>query len=359
MRASIKSSIISRLAGAVAALWLGAGSAWAGTGGGDQDTYLASLCNVLFLASCPSFSTATETVLEIAALATIPPDIARTVSSIPPTVAVNAVNPPAGEPSPPSPFPPLSNLVPLAFISGKGGALATNPGDQSANVFFYAATDGVLPTTAGGSVGTPPTALYLVYDLPPLTSAQTIAAKAKGLDLADICLPLTSLNTGTSLESSLPSLVRVLDSSGKAVVVVGSCSTGSGIQPSQPSQLGVTVTLTLQSSPNSAAQHVVIKVRVPLLLAHATDPVYFGDTGVFSTFRQPIFVNPECGSIPDCTQVPPGATVVGMSPAAAHFTANIASTTGIVSVPAVDAYLAISIDGETLVSQLLPPPSPQ
>jgi hypothetical protein len=368
----LRSSIISRLIGAAAALWLGAGSAWAGSGGsGDAESSLSILCNnILFLPTCPSFSSLTATVLELAALEAAPPEIVRAANSIVPTVAANAVNPPAGEPSPPSPFPPLSNLVPLAFISSGGKLAVTNPGDESANSFFYAATDGLLPSSPGSSGGQAPTTLYLVYDFPPQTKTNSAIAIAKGLDLADICLPLTSLSGyGTTYtETPSPTLLRVLNASGKAVVFVGSCSPPANSVFAPASSIGLNVTLTFESSLNSAASHAVIEVQVPLLLTKVTDPSYFLVTGgVLSLFRQPIFVGDECGSTPTCMSIqPPGATVYGMSPTAAHFTAKIAGTIGggqnsqgqstVVSVPAVDAYLAIAIDGETLVSQLLPQP---
>ena len=89
-------------------------------------------------------------------------------------------------------------------------------------------------------------------------------------------------------------------------------------------------------------------MQVPLLLTQATDPTYFG-VPTLSLTRQAIFLNDELGS-PYLS-----ATHVGMSPVAAQFTASIASTSsGGRSVPAVDAALAITIDGETLVSAPLP-----
>jgi hypothetical protein len=355
----------SRLIGAAAALWLGAGSAWAGSGGsGDTGSYYTSLCGKLGLsappAPCPSVATLTQTILEIAALEAAPPEIVRAANSIAPTVAINAVNPPAGVPFD------LSKVTPLAFVSGKGGTLAvTNPGDDSANSFFYAGTDGVLPSTPLSFFGTPPTTLYLVYDFPPLTNPTP--AIAKGLDLADICLPLTSLSGygTTNTETPLPTLLRILNASpsGNAMVVVGSCSpTGKSVPASS---IGLTVTLTFQSSPNSATKHAVISVQVPLLLTATTDPTYFGlptssPPDLAAWPRQGIFLGAELGS-PYLN-----GTYVGMSPVAAEFTASIASNidggqnsqgqSTVVSVKAVDAALAIAIDGEVLVSQLLPQP---
>jgi hypothetical protein len=56
----------------------------------------------------------------------------------------------------------------------------------------------------------------------------------------------------------------------------------------------------------------------------------------------------ECGNL-SCN--PSNPTMIGMSPVAMQLTASIASTSGGgKSVPAVGTYLAISIDGETLVA---------
>src|SRR6516225_9999209 len=162
MRGSVGYPQISRFAGTVAALWLcSAGPAWAGHGGGDVgslQTTLNSVCTALQMASCPQLPTITQLALEIAGLENAPPQVVRFENGIPPTVAVYAVNPPAGFPFT------QSNVTPLAFISPPpgGGVVAqvTQPDDPSANSFFYAATD--------GAAGLPPTTLFLVYDYPPL-----------------------------------------------------------------------------------------------------------------------------------------------------------------------------------------------
>src|SRR5260370_41668311 len=76
MRTSIRYSIISRIAGAVAGLWLcGAGAAWAG-GGADlvslqallTNTQGTGLCDVFGIKPCPVPPTVTQTALEVAAL---------------------------------------------------------------------------------------------------------------------------------------------------------------------------------------------------------------------------------------------------------------------------------------------------
>jgi hypothetical protein len=356
MRIWLAKTTVSRLMGAAAALWLlSVGPASAGSGGADATSFLANiLCPfILSLSPCPSFTTATATILEIAALEAAPPEIVRAANGISPTVAVNAVNPPAGNPFT------MSNVTPLAFISARtssGTARVTQFGDPTANSFFYAATDGVLPSVPG-TAGTAPTTLYLVYDYPPLTNPTP--ATANGNDLADICLPLTVLSgygTSNVAESPLPTLLRVLNASSPPVVAVGSCSgSGIGLPTALASDLGLGVTLTFQRSPNSATKHVVIEVQIPLLVTMATDPTYFGIPSIFSLFREPVFINDELGVTPTVNVKGIPKLPIGMSPVATQFTANIASTSGGgVSVPAVNAYLAIAIDGETLVSAPLP-----
>jgi hypothetical protein len=355
MRMSLGSRSVSRLIGAAAALWLGAGSAWAGGGSGDAASLASFLANTLCpllgyvtpSAPCPQLSSVTELVLENAALENAPPEMVRAMNAFTPTVAVNAGNPPAGEPSSLSPLP-LSNLTPLAFIAARnsgGTASVTQLGNPSANSFFYAATDGISPTL-------PPTTLYLAFDYPPLNNPAS--ATARGNDLADICLPLTVLNNDNT-ESPVPTLLRVLNANsppGNAVVAVGSCS-GSGTATAMATDLGLTVTVSLQSTPNSAARHAVIEVQIPLLVTGATDPGYFyNGSNAISLALLPIFTVDISGFTPNVKGLP--KLPIGVSPVAAQFTASIAGNSGATVLPAVNGYGAIATDGEVLVSAPLP-----
>jgi hypothetical protein len=335
-------STVSRLAGGVVALWLGAGSAWAGGGGGAdagtlQSFLTDSLCPFLGMSPsiCPTLPNVTELVLEVAGLENAAPEMVRAMNSIAPTASVNAVNPPAG-----SPFA-LSNVTPLAFVSsptGSGMVNVTQLGDASANSFFYAATDGISPTL-------PPTTLYLVFDYPPLTNPTPVTAK--GLDLADITIPLTKLSgyPDNIIETPLPITLQIRGAPGSPGYTV----LASGNFPGSPvaaSALGLTVTLTFQNSPNSAAKHAIIQVQAPLLITNATDPAYFFYP--IPAFLAPVFTVDLIGTKFSGSQI-------GVGPVASQFTANIASTSGGGRlVPAVNAYLAIATDGETLVSALLP-----
>ena len=330
-----------RFFGAFAALWLSAGAAWAGAGGADAGTLQSflndTLCPFLGMTTnCPNlFPNVTELVLETAALENAPPEMVRAMNAISPTATVTVGNPPAG-----SPFS-LSNVAPLAFASpstSKGTLSVVQPGNAAANSFFYAATNGIAAMQS-------PDTLVLTFDYPPLTNPQP--AVSRGTDLADIMLPLTVLNGGS--ESAAPTLLKIRAGSCKTCYTVTATGnfTGSGPQTVNASALGLTVGVAFQSSPNAAAAHAVITVQVPLLVTAATDPAYFYDP--ISAVLQSLFVVDELGFTPAL----PGGLPIGMAPVASQFSANIANTTG-VSVPAVNAYLAIATDGETLVSAPLP-----
>jgi hypothetical protein len=120
------------------------------------------------------------------------------------------------------------------------------------------------------------------------------------------------------------------------------------------SDLGLTVTLNFQPSPNSTAKHAVIEVQVPLLVTMATDPAYFyNGSNAISGALLPIFTFDELGHTPTVKGVP--NLPIGMSPVATQLKASIASTSGGGgTVPAVNASVAIATDGETLVSAPLP-----
>src|SRR5262249_54494351 len=135
-----RSPIIARMVAVYSALWLSTVPAWAGHGGPDagslQDS-LNTLCVALNMTSCPQLPTPTQLIPETAGLPTSPPEVVPFKNSLPPTAAVNAINPP------PFNLPPdVSKVTPLAFISpttSEGAATATQPGNAAANSFFSAA----------------------------------------------------------------------------------------------------------------------------------------------------------------------------------------------------------------------------
>lgn len=106
IRTLIRSSTVSRLAGAVAALWLGGGGvAWAGDGqnlGTIQELLSNSshtgICDTHGISDCPIPSTITQAVLEVAALGNNLLEMIRAQNAIPPGTSVNAGNAAGGTP---------------------------------------------------------------------------------------------------------------------------------------------------------------------------------------------------------------------------------------------------------------------
>ena len=124
----LRSSTISRLAGAAAAIWMyGAGAAWAGTGGSGipLQPVLDGVCMAFVPGAittpswCPQLAAATHQVLAIAGLTNQTPDAVRVenFACTPPgcpQVSINAVNGPAK--SPPDDSSALPFLTPLPFL---------------------------------------------------------------------------------------------------------------------------------------------------------------------------------------------------------------------------------------------------
>jgi hypothetical protein len=296
-----------------------------------MQTALDAIC-LSFGMTCPQlFPNLTELVLETAALENVAPEMVRAVNSIVPTIAVNALNPPAG-----SPFS-LSNVTPLAFISPSlsGGKVSvTQPGDALANSFFYAATDGIFPTLS-------PTTLFLLYDYPALTKKTF----TKGQDIADIQIPLTVLNSNGT-ESSVPTVLQFRGSTGSPGYTVVAAP-GGGPPTHDPSELGLSATLDFSTG------HAIFAVQVPLLVTGKTDPAYFANPNPAASPALPgIFVKDKLGFTARFLQ-PPTGLPIGMAPVAAQFTASILNNNS-ATVPAVNASGALATDGEMLLSAPLP-----
>jgi hypothetical protein len=229
MRA-VGSSTISRLAGAVAALWLcGAGSVWAGSGGGADlaslNTSLSDLCTTLKntfgvpLPSCPQVPTVAQGVLQLAAWNLVPTEMVRATNSIPLKGAVNAGNPsipPVGPVPPPiTAFPVdgdvlsnlLPNLTPLAFKGpdaiGKTVTLSTNNTTPvTSKILNFASTKGLIAGQNYSIVDT--TTPMAISTGTTLTSfagtAVTMSANAAGLGVGSgDKIMLTPIATATQL----------------------------------------------------------------------------------------------------------------------------------------------------------------
>jgi hypothetical protein len=293
MRAWVGSLTISRLAAAVAAVWLcGAGSAWAGGGGADGgivQPFLNGLCQFLGMTnmapSCPQLPRATQVILEYAALATAPPDFVRGPVGAIPTCSVagdagnpcannalNAVNRPVPAPIGLSD---LANLTPLAFtINKQGQAIPTEPGDPSAVSFLYAVT-----TTTG--VNEQPDTLQLFYDYPPLTSSTF----PSGNVVAQISLPLQVLSMTNGSErlvcgpQGCPLSVATLQITACGASCLSANVFGNFSQTTPmltAAALGIQSTVVFGSSPNSSKTHAIFEVQVPLLVTGPTSPAQCG-----------------------------------------------------------------------------------
>jgi hypothetical protein len=228
MRA-VGSSTISRLVGAVAALWLcGAGPVWAGSGGGADlgslNSALRTLCNDTLpffgvtVPSCPQVPTVAQGVLQLAAWNLVPTEMIRATNNVPLKGAVNAGNPsipPVGqEPGPITEFPVggdvlsnlLPNLTPLAFKGpdaiGKTVTLSTN--DTTAvgsNVLSFASTKGLIAGQNYSIVDiTTSTAISTGTTLISFTgTAVTMSANAAGRVASGDKITLTPIATATQL----------------------------------------------------------------------------------------------------------------------------------------------------------------
>lgn len=345
MPVSLRSSVRCIL-GTFAILCLSdSGAAWAGGGGGeDLATVQAflndTICPAVGMSPCPKLPTITQLVLEIAALTNATPDDARTLVGIPPGVAVNAVNSPASPPVR------LSALTPLAFISpaSSGPALATPLSNPAANSFAYA----VATNEKGPLLDT----LQLNYDYLPRTNPNFI----NGQDIADFRLPLTVFDSNNASVRSVPTVLEVRGLSGPCAGgppcytadVVGNF-TGLGSQTAKLSDIGLSFKLDFSNSPNSANQHAIFDLQLPLLVTMAADSAYFPEFN--PTLAMTMFDAPGFAS----NLLSAGETI-GFLPDAAFFQASFLNDIG--NSAEISDYLAISTDGTTLISILLPAPEP-
>jgi hypothetical protein len=300
MRDWVRSSAITRFAGAITAAWLcGMGAAWAGTSGSDAFTQgvLDSVCNAVDISteSCPQVPTVTQAILQISGLENAAPDFVRSPqgnflkfgglcsvssgTSLPvcsQANAINAVNPPAASPVDVSDLP---NLTALAFTTGKDPAVPVPLGTSGATSFLYAVA---TPSDLNGQIKT----LTLFFD----STAQTNSNFQKGQVFAQVSLPLALLSGSTERPicgaTGCPASVATLQISGcssgagcvngLAANVIGDFSMPGTIGTMSASQLNIGVSVSFAPSPNSASSHLILKVVVPLLVTAATDPAYFG-----------------------------------------------------------------------------------
>ena len=410
MRASIRSSNISGLAGAVAALWLyGAGAAWAG-GGMDLGSLQALLsgppgepqlgfCAILKMNSCTTLPTVTQAVLQVAALTEAPPDAIRAQNNIAPGSSVTAGNAavtsialdPAGLSSL------LSTLTPLAFISQSSGTAPATPlYDTTADAFLYAVAVGPK-----GATGLPsPKNVYFIYD-DLFRNGQTFN---KNQLVAQFSFPLTVLSKdamGNFHETPVPITLQFIATSAgdcSASTVSGQSPPGSPVtvsfSSSPASQIGINCAVVFGTSPTSAQTHAILWVEIPLLVTGATpppntDPPYFYsrnstpvglpgpiNTAVFSAFLSndlgtplnPPGIFPSIGLAPTaaplepqrCT-LDPNTNIITCSGGAAKdgetfygLCASLPTNGNGQPIPAVAAFYSVTTSGETLLSAPFP-----
>jgi hypothetical protein len=380
---------LSRLAGALAALWLcGAGAAWAGDGGdlGSLQNVTNGFCALLNMKTCPQLPTVTQGVLEVAGLGNSPPEIVRVQNKIASGTSVDAGNPaPQLQPAPVPAFPTvfsfnsttsptasqlLSTLTPLAFISQKSGTgAATQLYDPKADTFLYAVGVSEFGIKTGNGLFAPDTAFFFYDDL--FRVAQNFT---KGQIVAKFSFPLTVLDVNGKENPPVMVTLEVLaicnggPSCLQAYVYGGGIGTASN--PILASQLQIAFALSFGTSPTSTQKHAIFQVGVPLLVTAATDPGYFyfaltGNAGPINLGTYTVFVddllNPVL-ALGASLGLAPTAGPLGSPPAA-----GVSSTFALCASlpdnsngpaahlrPAVGAHYAIATDGETLVSAPLP-----
>jgi hypothetical protein len=383
MRDSTRSSTISRLAGAAAALWLcGTGAAWAG-GGQDlaglqgligKPDGSTGICAILGMDPCPQLPTVTEAILELAGLANNLSEMSRAQDAIPPGSSVNADNaaamPPSSNHGMPFPLdysttsPPLfvaatpgtkttaptpaagllSTLTPLAFVSQdplvSNTAPATQLFDSTADTFLYAvgvsSTEAPVPgaLVPGANLTIPDKVYFFLDDLFRTKNNSQFSAKFQ--------FPLTAYNQDGS-ERAVPTTLQFNANS------AGDCSTSTvtgdfnpTVSPSvphpqtlKPDQIGVKCAAVFGPSPTLTVPHVIIEVAVKLLIAQNTDPAYFYsalnpgqknpiNTLIFTAFDP---VNPPLGHTPAAGILGSQGLYIGLSPTPAPFCNSVYGTT--------------------------------
>jgi hypothetical protein len=398
MRVSIRSSTISRLAAALATLWLcGAGSAWAGDGGEDLaglNSMLQDLCNSLSgmgvkLPFCPKVPTITQGFLELAALENAPPQMVRALNNIAPGNHPTAGNPAA---LPPIVFPLtsttlpdlLSTLTPLAFISAPndaGQAAATQLYNTAADTFLYAVTSGASVALTGLTI---PDTLYFFYD----DTRRTNTNLPQRRGVAKFSLPLVVLNTDNTERLVLTTLQFSYPGAGNqpcsAAAVQGDFLGNGTTQTKNATDIGLNCAVVFAPSPSSTNPHAIFQLQVPLLVTQATDPVYFYffQTALFGPRSLDIptaFFNDDTGFAPAPGTLGPFGKSIGIAPSAGPLCTAVTCplapanppppTYAICAnlpgnhnrqapVPAVAAFYAIATDGETLLSAPIVPSAP-
>jgi hypothetical protein len=325
MRTLIRSSSVSRLAGAVAALWLCAGGV-ASAGDGQNlgtlqqllsNTQNTGLCDGFLLPPinpCPIPSTITQAVLEIAALGNNLMEMIRAQNAIPPGTSVNAGNAAAVPPvcpksattcTPgtdlPMPFPLDAKSNPPLFVPGNAttpasgmlstltllGSASTSQSSGTAQPvqLFDITADTYLSAVGVSSMGlvgssglTDPDMVYFFYD-DTLRNNQTFV---KGQIVAKFLYQMTVSGSGTETTSPVElEIVATANCNSESTCLKALQAyivSGFGASTSAPiaaSQFGINSAVVFSPSPALAQNHAILEVAVPLALPPSTDPAYF------------------------------------------------------------------------------------
>jgi hypothetical protein len=336
MRELVRGSKISRIAAAVAAIWLlYAGPAWAGGGmdAGALQEMLCTFANTNLHIPCPQYPTyldettqaaispATPIVVELAAWENVNPDTPRQVDftcvllgpamsgMYCPQLAVNAVNPPTKSPAEDAKSPAaLPHLNPLAFVSATPTApfTVTQNLDPNASSYVYAVVE--------GDNGQPDT-LDLFF------RTESNKKRARG-PVATISFPLAVLANGASTETSVVATLQInAICNGAAECLSGKVSadfSGTGTKKTYSlADLGLSLAYFSRPSPT-------YELQIPLLVNPLTDPFFFLNHA--SLPQCPNGINQISGYCNAFSQTsPPNGfapkslpnTVIGMAPSAA------------------------------------------
>jgi hypothetical protein len=250
----------------------------------------------------------------------------------------------------------LPSLTPIAFqaVSGQP-ATPVALGSPGANSWVYP----VLTGPDGQRT------LDVVFDYGRWTSKSFV----KGQSVGSFTFPLVILNSDNSETPVVAKLQLTATCNGAAGCLSGTV-TGIGKNPLSAAQLGLQFGFQLAGSPNLLTPHAILTFRLPVIVALATDPVYFGvdnsgtptlinqftgqptafskdDLGFTPTsVGQPIGVSPYPAPLCPATgcPTPPAPTFYG-------FCAAIADTpTAATLTPAAATFGSIGTDGTTYAS---------
>jgi hypothetical protein len=292
-----RSSTISRLAGAAAAIWLCCAlPAWAGSGasGITLQGVVDTMCMAFVPGAtgtppwCPQLPAVTQQVIEIAGLTNQSPDAVRTTDNVCnsgnglfgptaappycPQVAINAVNGPAKSPT-----------------DDSNDDSSHDSGGASSSAFPFLTplnfTPGVVPTQVGDPAAVASFAAVVLEDEDGQPQTLDVFVETNKPGPVTLSFPLVVLNKDGSETPVAATLKASCNGHGPCSATVS--GVGPGKTSYSPGQLG------LYFSFNSG----LVELRIPLVVTMQNDPAYFtkvelANPAMFTTSPCPIGVNP-------------------------------------------------------------------